>query len=169
MSVLRHRGGIAPVLPTRWLRKLFGRRVEWEASFAPTTPNWQELTPTRTICPRNIEPSWHSLLILLVLAFGPQAAPGQAAMQAFNTEWLASEHQRLHNVEQWLDSPRKQAVLGAIQSTLDSLSRHPGTAQGKFSCFLCESRKAKLKVLEPRAYREPVPILTGSTEWKRTG
>ena len=46
-------------------------------------------------------------------------------MQAFNTEWLAYEHQRLHKVEQWLDSPRKQALLGAIRSTLARLSRHP--------------------------------------------
>jgi hypothetical protein len=90
-------------------------------------------------------------------------------MQEFNNEWLASEHQRLHSVEQWPDSPRKQAVLDAIQSTLDSLSRHPGAAQGKFSCFLCESRKTKLIVLEPLAYREPLPISAGSTEWERTG
>ena len=108
-------------------------------------------------------------MILLVLAFGAQGAPGQAGMQAFNTGWLASEHQRLHNAEQWPDSPRKQAVLGAVQSTLDSLSRHPGTAQGKFSCFLCESRNTKLKVLEVRANREAVTILTSSSEWKRTG
>jgi hypothetical protein len=107
-------------------------------------------------------------MILGALAFGSQAARGQAGMQAFNTEWLASEHQRLHNVEQWADSPRKQAVLGAIQSTLDSLSRHPGSAQERFSCFLCESRKAKLKVLELRPSRE-LPILTGLTEWQKTG
>lgn len=108
------------------------------------------------------------LLILCMLAFGSQSAPCQTGMQEFNTEWLAGEHQRLHNVEQWPDSPRKQAVLGAIQSTLDSLSRHPGTARGKFSCFLCQSTKTKLIVLEPRANREPVPILTGSTQMKRT-
>jgi hypothetical protein len=119
--------------------------------------------------PRKIEFGLAILLILRMLAFGSQSAAGQARMQEFNIAWLAAEHQRLHNVEQWPDNPRKQAILGAIQSTLDSLSRHPGTAQGKFSCFLCESRMTKLIVLEPRAYREPVPISTDSTEWKRTG
>ncbi len=90
-------------------------------------------------------------------------------MQDFNNDWLASEHQRLHNVELWPDSPRKQAVLGAIQSTLESLSRHPGAAQGNFNCFLCESRNTKLIVLEPRENREPAPFLEQSTEWEKTG
>lgn len=133
----------------------------------------QSVTPSRTICPKNVEPDLTILLILRMFAFGSQGAPGQASMQEFNTEWLASEHQRLHDVEQWPDSPRKQAVLGAIQSTLDSIARHPGTAQGTFTCFVCQSRKTKLIVLEPqvepRTYCEPAPILAGSTEWKRTG
>jgi hypothetical protein len=90
-------------------------------------------------------------------------------MQEFKNGWLAAEHQRLHNVEEWPDNSRKQAILGAIRSTLDSLSRHPGTAQGKFSCFLCESTMTKLVVLEPQAYPVSAPISTGSTEWKTTG
>jgi hypothetical protein len=84
-------------------------------------------------------------------------------MQEFNNQWLASEHHRLHNIEQWPDSPRKQAVLDAIQSALNSISHRPGALQEGFSCFLCESRKTKLKVLEHRAYRE------SATEWKKTG
>jgi hypothetical protein len=102
-------------------------------------------------------------------AFGSQDANSQAGMQDFNKDWLASEHQRLHNVELWPDSPRKQAAIGAIQSTLESLSRHPGAAEANFTCFLCESRKTKLIVLEPREYREPAPILDHSTEWEKTG
>jgi hypothetical protein len=109
------------------------------------------------------------LLILRMLGFGSQTARRQAGMHEFNTAWLAAEHQRLHNVEEWPDNPRKEAILFAIQSTLNSLSRHPGTAHGNFSCFLCESRMTKLIVLEQRAYREPVPISTGSAEWERTG
>ncbi len=90
-------------------------------------------------------------------------------MEKFSAGWLAAEHHRLHNVEQWPDSPRKQAVIGAIQSTLDSLARYPRTAHENFVCFLCETRKTKAKVLEMRPNREAVPILTASTELERTG
>lgn len=76
-------------------------------------------------------------------------------MQMFSAAWLASEHHRLHDVEQWPDCARKQAVIGAIQSTLDSLSRYPHTAQQSFSCFLCEARKTTPKVLKMRPNREP--------------
>jgi hypothetical protein len=90
-------------------------------------------------------------------------------MQKFSAAWLASEHHRLHHVEQWPDSPRKRAVIGAIQSSLDSLARNPRTAQENFSCFICEARKTKSKVLEMRPTRESVPILTGSPELERAG
>ena len=71
-------------------------------------------------------------------------------MCEFNTAWLASEHNRLHNVELWPDSPRKQIALSAVQSSLDSLSRQSGTEQGKFICFLCQSKSANLTVIETR-------------------
>ena len=90
-------------------------------------------------------------------------------MQKFSAAWLASEHHRLHHVEQWPDSPRKQAVIDAIQSTLDSLTRYPGPAQENFSCFLCETKKTGPKVLEMRPTLESVQISTGSTELERTG
>ena len=90
-------------------------------------------------------------------------------MQNFGAAWLASEHHRLHHVEQWPDSPRKRAVIGAIQSTLDSLSRYPHAAQESYSCFLCEARKTKPKVLKMRPNREAVLVLTGSTELERAG
>jgi hypothetical protein len=68
-------------------------------------------------------------------------------MREFNTAWLASEHNRLHNIELWPDSPRKQIALSAVQSSLDSLSRHAGTTQN-FTCFLCESKRRNLRVME---------------------
>jgi hypothetical protein len=69
-------------------------------------------------------------------------------MSEFNTAWLAAEHNRLHNIELWPDSRRKLVALSAVQSTIDSLSRHAGTTQ-HFTCFLCES-KMNLRVMEPR-------------------
>ena len=90
-------------------------------------------------------------------------------MQKFNAEWIAFEHHRLHHVEQWPDSPRKQAVIEAIRSSLDSLAHNPRTAQENFSCFICEAGKTKPKVLEMRPNREAVPISTGSTELERAG
>jgi hypothetical protein len=81
-------------------------------------------------------------------------------MREFNTGWLASEHNRLHNIELWPDSPRKQIALIAIQSSLVSLSRHSGTEHGKFICFLCQSKSANLRVMETRgASRTPVTCL----------
>ena len=90
-------------------------------------------------------------------------------MQKFSAAWLATEHHRLHHVEQWPDSPRKQAVLAAIQSTLDSLARYARTAHENFICVLCETRKTKAKVLEMPPNRGPVPILTGTTALERAG
>ena len=91
-------------------------------------------------------------------------------MQEFNRDWVASEHQRLHDVERWPDSPRKQASLGAIQSTLDSLSRHPGAAAEAFACFTCQSKNTNLVVLEaPPSDGEPRLFLTDLAEWQRTG
>ena len=67
----------------------------------------------------------------------------------FNSAWLAAEHNRLHNIELWPDGKRKQRALRAVQSTLDGLSRHSGTTQN-FTCFLCQSKRTNLKVMEPR-------------------
>jgi hypothetical protein len=65
-------------------------------------------------------------------------------MQDFKcAQQLASEHYRLHTVDQWPDSPRKQAALDAIQSTLESLSRHPATSQTGFACMLCHPNALK--------------------------
>ena len=34
--------------------------------------------------------------------------------------WLASEHSRIHLIEQWPSGPRREAALAAARSTLDS-------------------------------------------------
>jgi hypothetical protein len=39
------------------------------------------------------------------------------------SDWIAMEYHRLHVVEKWPDSPRKEANLAAIRSALASLSR----------------------------------------------
>jgi hypothetical protein len=90
-------------------------------------------------------------------------------MQEFSRDWLASEHQRLHHVERWPDSPRKHAVLGAIQSTLNSLSRRPASEAEAFACFICQGNNTKLVVLEALPSScEPRLFLT-EAEWQRTG
>jgi hypothetical protein len=88
-------------------------------------------------------------------------------MQGFNCrQQLAAQHQRLHIVEQWPDGPRKEAAIGAIESTLDSLLRHPDIREAAFTCILCQSRKASVTVLEPADSRVRAGLdpLAG---WKR--
>jgi len=75
-------------------------------------------------------------------------------MQDFNgRDQLAAQHQRLHIVEQWPDGPRKQAAIGAIESALDSLLRHPDIQEAAFTCILCQTRKANVTVMEPQDSR----------------
>jgi hypothetical protein len=90
-------------------------------------------------------------------------------MQTFSAGWLASEHYRLHLIEQWPESPRKQAVIEAIQSTLDSLSRLARRADENFVCVVCETKKMKSKLLEMPPNREPAPISDLSIALERTG
>jgi hypothetical protein len=56
-------------------------------------------------------------------------------------QWVAMEHYRLHVVEEWPDSPYKQATLAAIQSTLTSLSREACPVKNQVQCTICASRK----------------------------
>jgi len=53
------------------------------------------------------------------------------------SEQLASEHHRLHTVDEWPDGPRKKAALDAILSALESLSRHPASSDLTFACMFC--------------------------------
>ena len=52
------------------------------------------------------------------------------------SQWLKTEHDRLHIVEQWPDSPHKLAVLTAIRSSLASLIRKVPAAVS-FECETC--------------------------------
>jgi len=88
-------------------------------------------------------------------------------MQEFNgSEQMAAQHERLHIVEQWSDGPRKQAALGAIQSALDSLSRHPAMQEPAFVCILCQSRSANVIVLEATESRVRASV-DDPAAWKR--
>jgi hypothetical protein len=91
-------------------------------------------------------------------------------MQAFNlNEKLAAEHHRLHSMEQWPDGQRKEAAIRAVESSLDSLSRHPEVSHGAFACIVCENRKTNLKVLEPRETPRVRPTLDSIESLERTG
>ena len=57
-------------------------------------------------------------------------------------QWLAMEHYRLHAVEDWPDSPRKEAALAAIRSKIKSLAIGP-LAVG-LGCAVCLNRARKL-------------------------
>jgi len=76
-------------------------------------------------------------------------------MQEFNrSEWLATEHNRLHSVELWPEGARKEAALSAIRSTLESLSRPSGTVPARFDCIVCQNghgKKADVTVICPRS------------------
>ena len=61
-------------------------------------------------------------------------------------QWIAMEHYRLHSVEEWPDSPRKQATLTAIRSTLDSVGQ--ADAIGAQECSICLSRQRGPEVLQ---------------------
>ena len=50
-------------------------------------------------------------------------------------QWHKTEHDRLHIVEQWPDSPHKLAVLTAVRSSLASLIRKAPSAV----CLECET------------------------------
>lgn len=91
-------------------------------------------------------------------------------MQEFNSnEKFAAEHHRLHSVEQWPDGRRKEAVVKAIESTLDSLSRHPAVSQGNFCCIVCQNRKANLTVLVPRENSRVRASVDSIEPWELTG
>jgi hypothetical protein len=55
-------------------------------------------------------------------------------------QWIAMEHYRLHCVEQWPDSPYKQAVFEAIHSALERLRTTSPVPLQKPECSICESR-----------------------------
>jgi hypothetical protein len=70
-------------------------------------------------------------------------------------QWLAVEHYRLHDVEQWPEGRKKCATLAAIRSKMESLSREPGGLPGSNDCLICLGLK-KTGTL----YALPISILT---------
>ena len=57
-------------------------------------------------------------------------------------QWLAMEHYRLHSVEAWPESPRKDAAVAAIRSKLDSLARDPDVIAQPLDCLICATKKS---------------------------
>jgi hypothetical protein len=66
------------------------------------------------------------------------------------SQWLRTEHDRLHIVEQWPDSPHKLAVLTAIRSSLASLIRKVPSAVS-LECEICLNRHPSHGVVAFRA------------------
>lgn len=62
-----------------------------------------------------------------------------------NTQWLAMEHYRLHVIEQWSESSRKEAALRAVRSTIRSLTARGETAM---VCAICDGRSRSGQVVE---------------------
>jgi hypothetical protein len=67
-----------------------------------------------------------------------------------NSDWLATEHHRLHIVENWPDGPRKDAALKAIRSALASLLQSARTGADIPVCEVCLNRKLYSGILEFR-------------------
>jgi len=56
-------------------------------------------------------------------------------------QWFKTEHHRLHVVEEWPDSPQKQAALAAIRSKLASLARNLPSGSHVLDCEVCLNRE----------------------------
>jgi hypothetical protein len=65
-----------------------------------------------------------------------------------HAEWLATEHYRIHVMEQWPDGPRKDVGLAAARSALESLLRTASPNEPAFMCSICASRRQNATVIE---------------------
>jgi hypothetical protein len=54
--------------------------------------------------------------------------------------WISIEHYRLHLVEEWPESPYKEATLAAIRSALESLTCG-WPAPAECICLICRRRE----------------------------
>ncbi|HUJ50269.1 MAG TPA: hypothetical protein VLW25_08715 [Bryobacteraceae bacterium] len=59
-------------------------------------------------------------------------------------QWFTTEHHRLHIIEEWPDSPHKEAALAAIRSKLASLARNLPSNSHLLDCEICLNREEKL-------------------------
>lgn len=72
--------------------------------------------------------------------------------------WLASEHSRIHLIEEWPDGPRKKAALAAARSAVNSLLRSSRSHESAFRCAVCESRRSVPSILEyPKRFQHSHP------------
>lgn len=55
-------------------------------------------------------------------------------------QWFKTEHHRLHIIEEWPDSPHKEAALAAIRSKLASLARNLPSNPHPLHCEVCLNR-----------------------------
>ena len=62
-------------------------------------------------------------------------------------QWIKFEHSRLHCVEEWPQSARKEVVLAAIHASLTRLEQ-ANDAAAPMPCAVCASRPAKSNVLQ---------------------
>ncbi len=51
--------------------------------------------------------------------------------------WLMVEHHRLHVVEQWPESPHRNATLAAIRKSIQTLTWDNGALAGFAHCAQC--------------------------------
>jgi len=65
--------------------------------------------------------------------------------------WLASEHSRIHLIEQWPEGPRKTAALAAARSAVDSLLRSGHCDASSFRCSICGGRRNSPTLVEAPA------------------
>jgi hypothetical protein len=65
-----------------------------------------------------------------------------------HAEWIATEHHRLHIIEEWPEGAQKEVALAAIQSSLQSLLQNHQPDGGLAACEICVSRKGATSELE---------------------
>lgn len=70
-------------------------------------------------------------------------------------QWIAMEHYRLHTVEEWPDSPFKEATLAAIYSSLAALARFSPAGTAPYRCQTCRNGMGRIYLT---AKRRPEPV-----------
>jgi len=75
-------------------------------------------------------------------------------------QWLKMEHYRLHCVERWADSPRKQAVLTGIRSALERMQAAAPASADQPMCMVCASRRRESAVLQFPSPSPAAPVIT---------
>ena len=63
------------------------------------------------------------------------------------TEWLSTEHYRMHLIEKWPDGALKEASLAAVRSALAGLELAAPAEASAFSCEICAARRGSAPVI----------------------